>query len=91
MTEQNKKQCVGCKATKVVTEFYKNGKTKAGEIKYVTTCKDCWKAKYSLQARRDKTKKNGCPTPRKNLGCGLPKTAFGFVVVPIVRSKRKKP
>jgi hypothetical protein len=48
-----------------VTKFYKNGKTKAGEIKYVTTCKDCWKAKYSAQARRDKTKKERLPDPEE--------------------------
>jgi RNase P subunit RPR2 len=48
--------CVVCHNTLSVSLFFKNGKDKHGEQKYVTTCKECWKQRYSLQARRDKSK-----------------------------------
>lgn len=36
-----KKTCYVCKETKNITEFYKDGKTKKGYIRYMRRCKEC--------------------------------------------------
>ena len=37
--------CPECKQMKPYTEFYKDGKSSTGEVRYRRDCKECYKAK----------------------------------------------
>ena len=50
------RMCGTCGETKPLSEFYKDGKDKEGNVKYRRDCKDCYRI-TRLRARRMKRRK----------------------------------
>lgn len=48
--------CGTCGELKPVTEFYKDGKTKDGKIKYRRDCKECYKRTRVIEAKMKERK-----------------------------------
>ena len=49
--------CSGCGILKELSEFYKDGKNKRGEVKYRRDCKECYNYTRMLSSHIKKAKK----------------------------------